>query len=104
VVYNEFSSYTPTVFTIMANLVNEWCKEVIGDRGYSSIGAVVGASYPEQAKIARRIMIKAIFLVPRYGAQGASEKEVISNFNEDGYGAIVNSSRDIILAYQRKFK
>jgi len=93
-----------TVFTRMAKLVDDWGQEVIGDRGYSSIGAVVGATYPEQAAIVRKIMPKAIFLVPGYGAQGASVKNTLPSFNKDGYGAIVNSSREVIFAYQREFK
>lgn len=91
-----------TVYTRMTRLVDEWGQEVIGERGYSSIGAVVGATYPEQAKIARRLMSKANILVPGYGAQGAMGKDTIPNFNKDGYGAIVNSARGIIFAYQRE--
>ncbi len=94
----------PTVFTRMAGLVNGWGQEVIGQRGYTSVGAVVGATYPEEAASIRRLMKKAIILVPGYGAQGAGAKEVILNFNDDGCGAIVNSSRGIIFAYQRKFQ
>jgi orotidine-5'-phosphate decarboxylase len=100
----EAVGYIPTVFTRMADLVNGWGQEVIGQRGYSSVGEVIGATYPEQAETIRKLMKKAIILVPGYGAQGASAKEVIPNFNDDGYGAIINSSREIIYAYQRKFQ
>lgn len=96
--------YQPTVFTDMAKLVDKWGQDVIGERGYSSVGAVVGATYPEQAEIARKLMPNSIILVPGYGAQGGGAKEVLPNFNKDGYGAIVNSSRGIIFAYQRGFK
>lgn len=98
----EAVGYTPTIFTRMAELVDKWGQELVGKRGYSSVGAVVGATYPEQAKIARKLMSKAIILVPGYGAQGARGKDVLPNFNKDGQGAIVNSSRGIIFAYQRE--
>jgi len=90
------------VYEIMAENVNKWGQEVIGERGYSSVGAVVGATFPEQAKTLRKLMPKAIFLVPGYGAQGGGADDVVPCFNEDGRGAIVNSSRGIIFAYQNK--
>lgn len=90
-----------TVFELMASFVNKWGEETIGERNYSSVGAVVGATYPEQAAKLRKIMPKAYFLVPGYGAQGGTAKDVINCFNPDGYGAIINSSRGIIFAYQR---
>ena len=93
--------YLPTVYTIVAELVDKWGKEVVGERGYSSVGAVVGATYPEQAIICRKLMPKSIILVPSYGFQGGGGKDVLPNFNKDGQGAIVNSSRGVIFAYQR---
>ena len=69
---------------------------------YSYVGAVVGATYPEQGKILRKIMPKAFILVPGYGAQGGKGKDLVHFFNEDGLGAIVNSSRGIIAAYQNE--
>jgi len=87
------------VFELMAELINEWGKEVIGERGYSAIGAVVGATYPEQAENIRKLIPRAVLLVPGYGAQGGGGDDVVPCFNEDGYGAIVNSSRGIIFAY-----
>jgi orotidine-5'-phosphate decarboxylase len=86
----------------MALYVNQWGQEVVGDRGYSSVGAVVGATYPEQAKRAREIMERSIILVPGYGFQGGMGRDTIPNFNRDGYGAIVNSARGIIFAYQKE--
>ena len=69
------------------------------------MGAVVGATYPEQGKILRKIMPKSFILVPGYGAQGGQGKDLVHFFNEDGLGAIVNSSRGIIAAYkQDKYK
>lgn len=90
------------VFSHMAKLVDTWGQEVIGESGYSSVGAVVGATYPEEAERARLFMPESIILVPGYGAQGAGGKDVVPNFNKDGQGAIVNNSRGIIFAYQKE--
>lgn len=84
--------------------VAEWGADCMGD-SYSYIGAVVGATYPEQGRALRRIMPKAFILVPGYGAQGGQGKDLVHFFNADGLGAIVNSSRGIIAAYrQEKYK
>lgn len=88
------------IYEIMAEYVNEWGTQVIGKYGYSSVGAVVGATYPEQAMALRSIMKKAYILVPGYGAQGGNAKDVANSFNQDGLGAIVNASRSIMCAYQ----
>ena len=69
---------------------------------YSYIGAVVGATYPEMGKALRRIMPKTFILVPGYGAQGGTGKDLVHFFNSDGLGAIVNSSRGIIAAYKQE--
>lgn len=81
--------------------VAAWGEAHMGD-SYSYIGAVVGATYPEMGKILRKIMPKAYILVPGYGAQGATAKDLKPYFNEDGLGAIVNSSRGIIAAYKQE--
>jgi orotidine-5'-phosphate decarboxylase len=73
----------------------------MGD-GYSYVGAVVGATYPEQGKILRKIMPKTFILVPGYGAQGGKGADLVHFFNEDGLGAIINSSRGIIAAYKQE--
>ena len=73
----------------------------MGD-SYSYVGAVVGATYPEQGRILRKIMPKAYILVPGYGAQGGKGADLVLFFDEDGLGAIVNSSRGIIAAYQQE--
>ncbi|MBQ4473209.1 MAG: orotidine-5'-phosphate decarboxylase [Lachnospiraceae bacterium] len=78
-----------------------WGEEVMSS-SYSYVGAVVGATYPEQGKRLRAIMPKAYILVPGYGAQGAKGEDLVHFFNEDGLGAIVNSSRGIIAAYRQK--
>ena len=82
-------------------LVGEWGEGFMGD-SYSYVGAVVGATYPEMGKILRKIMPKAYILVPGYGAQGGQGKDLVHFFNEDGLGAIVNSSRGIIAAYKQE--
>ncbi|HEX2945765.1 MAG TPA: orotidine-5'-phosphate decarboxylase [Clostridia bacterium] len=89
-----------SIYERVASLVDEWGSEVIGESGYSSIGAVVGATWPEQAKVLREIMKKAYILVPGYGAQGGTAKDVVSSFNGDGLGAIVNASRSIMCAWK----
>ena len=68
---------------------------------YSYIGAVVGATYPEMGKVLRKVMPKSYILVPGYGAQGGTAEGLKPYFNEDGLGAIVNSSRGIICAYKQ---
>ena len=84
--------------------VAEWGADCMGD-SYSYVGAVVGATYPEQGKILRKVMPKSFILVPGYGAQGGKGADLVHFFNEDGLGAIVNSSRGIICAYkQDKYK
>ena len=90
------------IFEKVASLVNKWGEETIGKSGYSAVGAVVGATYPEQAKILRKLMPKAYFLVPGYGAQGGNASDVKFSFNDDGLGAIVNSSRGIMCAYKKE--
>ena len=72
----------------------------MGDE-YSNVGCVVGATYPEMGKVLRKIMPKTYILVPGYGAQGGTAKDLAPYFNEDGLGAIVNSSRGIIAAYKQ---
>lgn len=82
--------------------VAAWGEQLMGGSGYSYVGAVVGATYPEQGKILRTLMPKAFILVPGYGAQGASGKDLVHFFDANGLGAIVNSSRGIIAAYQNE--
>jgi orotidine-5'-phosphate decarboxylase len=88
-----------SIYEIMAAYVNEWGKNVRGKFGYSSVGAVVGATYPNQAKLLRSIMKHAYILVPGYGAQGGTARDCVNSFNSDGLGAIVNASRSVMCAY-----
>ena len=85
----------------VAEKVAAWGEDVMGDE-YSYIGAVVGATYPEQGKVLRKVMPKAFILVPGYGAQGGKGADLVHFFNEDRLGAIINSSRGIIAAYQQE--
>ncbi len=89
------------LYNLVALQVNKQAQGLRGNRGYSPIGAVVGATYPSQAETLRKIMPNSIFLVPGYGAQGATAKDITNCFNNDGYGAVVNSSRGIIFAYEK---
>lgn len=90
------------IYEHMADLVKQWGADLIGTHGYSSVGAVVGATYPEQAEMLRKIMPHTYFLVPGYGAQGGKAEDVAKSFNRDGLGAIVNASRSIMCAYQKQ--
>ncbi len=94
-------NFEQPVFHIMAQYVESWGADDIGENGYSCVGAVVGATYPAQACELRKLMPRTIFLVPGYGAQGGTAKDVAGCFNKDGLGAIVNSSREICFAYEK---
>lgn len=89
------------LYELVGEKVAEWGESHMGD-SYSYIGAVVGATYPRQAEILRGIMPKTYILVPGYGAQGGTAKDLKPFFNKDGLGAIVNSSRGIIAAYKQE--
>ena len=87
------------LYEIVGEKVAQWGSDCMGE-SYSYVGAVVGATYPEMGKVLRNIMPKSFILVPGYGAQGGKGADLVHFFNEDGLGAIVNSSRGIIAAYQ----
>lgn len=89
------------LYEYVGEKVAQWGAECMGE-SYSYIGAVVGATYPEMGKILRKIMPKSYILVPGYGAQGGKGADLVHFFNEDGLGAIVNSSRGIIAAYKQE--
>jgi orotidine-5'-phosphate decarboxylase len=84
----------------VGELVNRWGQACRGACGYSAVGAVVGATYPEQGKRLRALMPHAFFLVPGYGAQGATAADVVGCFDAQGQGALVNASRSILFAYR----
>lgn len=89
------------LYELVGEKVAEWADDCMGG-GYSYVGAVVGATYPEMGKILRKIMPKCYILVPGYGAQGGKAADLVHYFNEDGLGAIVNSSRGIIAAWMQE--
>ena len=89
------------LYELVGEKVAQWGADCMRDE-YSYIGAVVGATYPEMGKVLRKIMPKSYILVPGYGAQGGKGKDLVHFFNEDGLGAVVNSSRGIIAAYKQE--
>ncbi len=84
----------------LGQLVEMWGAASRGSCGYAAVGAVVGATYPEQARRLRALMPHTVFLVPGYGAQGATAADVVGCFDARGYGAIINASRSIIFAFR----
>lgn len=90
------------LYEMVGEYVDKWGSDCVGECGYSAVGAVVGATYPEMGKVLRGIMPKSYILVPGYGAQGGTADSLRPYFNEDGLGAIVNSSRGIICAYKQE--
>ena len=88
------------VYTKVAKLVEEWGKNLIGEYGYSSISAVVGATYPKQLEDLRKVAPHTFFLIPGYGAQGGKAEDIALGFDENGIGGIVNSSRGLMCAYK----
>ena len=90
------------LYESVAAKVAEWGEELIGEEGFSSVGAVIGATYPEQAVGLRKIMPNAFMLIPGYGAQGAGADDAVASFTAYGKGGIVNASRSIMTAWQTK--
>lgn len=91
------------LYELVGEKVAEWGAECMPENGsYSYVGAVVGATYPEQGRILRKVMPNTFILVPGYGAQGGKGADLVHFFNEDGLGAIINSSRGIIAAYKQE--
>ena len=91
-----------TIYGRMACMCDEWGRELPGDYGFTGVGAVVGATYPEQLTELRREHPSIFFLVPGYGAQGGCAQGLVGAFNKDGLGAVVNSSRAIMCAYKKE--
>ncbi len=91
------------LFVHVGEHVAAWGAECMPESGdYSYVGAVVGATYPEQGRLLRKVMPHTLILVPGYGAQGGKGADLAYFFNEDGLGAVINSSRGIIAAYQQE--
>lgn len=93
--------YEP-LYRAMGNMCQHWGQKLPGKYGYSGVGAVVGATYPKQLKELRKALPDTIFLVPGYGAQGGAAADVAQGFDKNGLGAIVNSSRGIMCAWQKE--
>lgn len=89
------------IYEQMGELVEEWGKDTIGKYGYSEVGAVVGATHPEEAARLRKQMPNTFFLIPGYGAQGGSAEMLKVCFDKKGHGGVVNSSRGILCAYKK---
>ena len=90
-----------TISQMIAAYVAEQAEACVGERGYSPIGAVVGATYPGEVAELRRLMPRSYFLVPGYGAQGGGARDILPCFREDGLGAVVNSSRGILYTHMK---
>ena len=88
------------VYTKVVKLVEEWGKDLVGEYGYSSISAVVGATYPKQLEELRKEAPHTFFLIPGYGAQGGKAEDILLGFDKNGIGGIVNSSRGLMYAYK----
>lgn len=90
------------IYEVMGSMCETWGENLRGRFGYSAVGAVVGATYPEQLSELRKKMPHTLFLVPGYGAQGGGAKDVAKAFDENGLGAIVNSSRAVLCAWKKQ--
>ena len=88
----------------MARLIQNWSKNLKQFSDFHNLGAVIGATYPNELKVIRKILDNSFFLIPGYGAQGAQAKDIKHGFKEKGLGAIVNSSRGIMFAYSKQKK
>ena len=88
------------IYKKVAKLVNTWGQDLIGEYGYSSISAVVGATHPKQLKELRELMPHSFFLIPGYGAQGGKAEDIALGFDKNGLGGIVNATRSLMCAYK----
>ena len=88
------------IYKKVAKLVNTWGRELIGENGYSSVSAVVGATYPKQLQELRELMPHSYFLIPGYGAQGGKAEDIALGFDKNGLGGIVNATRSLMCAYK----
>ncbi|MFH1364682.1 MAG: orotidine-5'-phosphate decarboxylase [Candidatus Aenigmatarchaeota archaeon] len=87
------------LYVVAGKLIDQWGEPYIGQSGYSSVGAVVGATYPIEASVLRKLMKYSVFLLPGYGAQGGGPEGAAEGFDENGMGAVVNNSRALYAAW-----
>lgn len=99
-IVSETEEAPKTLFMHVAEAVRQWTMENLGDCEFGDVGAVVGATYPEELALLRETMPEVIFLVPGFGAQGGTAKDIAGAFHRDGQGAIINSSRGILFPYK----
>ena len=100
--FQDLESAGQPLYRHVGQYVDSLAAETIGDGGYGSVGAVVGATYPQQLAELRQLMPTTWFLIPGFGAQGGTAKDCAAAFDEQGLGAIINNSRGIIFAHDRK--
>ena len=100
--FQDLNAPSRPIWESVASRVNGWGGDFIGESGLSSVGAVVGATYPVQARHARELMPAATILVPGYGTQGGTAADAVASARADGTGFIVNASRSLMYAYQKK--
>ena len=100
--FQDLNAPSRPIWESVASRVNGWGSDFIGTSGLSSVGAVVGATYPVQARRARELMPLATILVPGYGTQGGTAADAVASARADGSGFIVNASRSLLYAYQKK--
>lgn len=98
--YQEAEVDEMPLFQKIALDIEKAGADLVGENGFSSIGAVVGATWPEEAALLRKTMPGSYFLVPGYGAQGGTAGQVVNCFDDNGYGALINSSRGVMYAYR----
>jgi orotidine-5'-phosphate decarboxylase len=98
--FQDLVSDGKPLYLHVAAAVGQWTRENLGECGFGDVGAVVGATHPAELAVVRQALPNAWFLIPGYGAQGASATDVAAGFRADGLGAIVNSSRGIIASFQ----
>jgi orotidine-5'-phosphate decarboxylase len=97
--FQELRCGEKTFSEIVAERLAKWGQKLTGAAGWSSLGVVVGATFPKDAEKIRALMPKNFFLLPGYGAQGAGAKDVVQSFDKDGLGAVVTASRSVMFAY-----
>ncbi len=90
------------IYITVTKLIKKWGEELIGENGYSSIAAVVGATYPEQLEQIRKEAPQTYFLIPGYGAQGGKAEDIALGFDKNGLGGIINASRSLMCAYKQE--